>query len=145
MSEVMEKDKSLGLFVAGLKVGRDKVKDREAFVARSQAKYSAPTVGGFQMLGLGGSCGKPAFLLPFATRWTLEKVLALEIVAENFGMRLEYGAYPHLKLPDETEIAAVHDWLHETHVYLRPSYNRKEELIWAIADALRSTEAGTPT
>lgn len=140
MSEVMEKDKSLGLFVAGLKAGRDKVKDREAFVERSQAKYSAPILGGFQMLGLGGSCGKPAFLLPFATRWTEEKVLALEGVAERFGMGMEYGAYPHLKLPDDTEIAAVHDWLHETHVYLRPSYARKEELIGAIAEALKPAE-----
>lgn len=137
MGEVIqEKEKSLGLYVAGLKTGRDKVKDREAFVTRSQAKYNAPTVGGFQMLGLGGSCGKPAFLLPFQTRWTMDGVLALESVAERFGMYIEYGAYPHLKLPDETEIAAVHDWLHETHVYLRPSYERKEELLQAIAEAL---------
>lgn len=138
MSETaQEKDKSLGLFVASLKTSRDKVRDRQAFVERSQAKYRAPTLGGFQMLGLGGSCGKPAFLLPFATRWTLEGVLALEGVAERFGMYVEYGAYPHFKLPDQTEIAAVHDWLHETHVYLRPSYERKEELIQAIAEALR--------
>lgn len=140
MEVIQEKDKSLGLFVAGLKTSKDKVKDREAFVSRSQAKYNAPTVGGFQMLGLGGSCGKPAFLLPFATRWTVEKVLALEAVAERFGMEMEYGAYPHLKLPDQTEIAAVHDWLHETHVYLRPSYERKEELIRAIAEALKPAE-----
>jgi len=140
MEVIEEKNKSLGLFVAGLKTSKDKVKDREAFVARSQAKYSAPTVGGFQMLGLGGSCGKPAFLLPFQTRWTVEKVLALEAVAERFGMEMEYGAYPHLKLPDQTEIAAVHDWLHETHVYLRPSFDRKEELINAIAEALKPAE-----
>lgn len=137
--EIIENtDKSLGVFVAGLKTSKDKVKDREAFVARSQAKYSAPTVGGFQMLGLGGSCGKPAFLLPFATRWTQENVEALEAVAERFGMEMEYGAYPHFKLPDQTEIAAVHDWLHETHVYLRPSYEYKEELLQAIAAALGS-------
>lgn len=140
MEVIQEKDKSLGLYVAGLKTSKDKVKDREAFVARSQTKYNAPRVGGFQMLGLGGSCGKPAFLLPFATRWTVEKVLALEAVAQGFGMEMEYGAYPHLKLPDQTEIAAVHDWLHETHVYLRPSYERKEELIRAIAEALKPAE-----
>ncbi|MDX2008510.1 MAG: hypothetical protein SFU83_24960 [Meiothermus sp.] len=138
MSEaIQEKDKSLGLFVASLKTAKDKVRDREAFVTRSQAKYAAPQVGGFQMLGLGGSCGKPAFLLPFATRWTLDKVEALEAVAEHFGMEIEYGAYPHLKLPDQLEVAAVHDWLNETHVYLRPSYERKEELIQAIAEALK--------
>ena len=32
MEVVQEKDKSLGLFVAGLKTSKDKVKDREAFV-----------------------------------------------------------------------------------------------------------------
>jgi hypothetical protein len=138
MESVIEKDKSLGLFVAGLKTGKDKVKDGEAFVERSQAKYTAPTVGGFQMIGLGGSCGKPAFLLPFATRFTLENTARLEAVAEKFGMTMEYGAYPHFKLPDNTEVAAVHDWLSETHVYLRPSYNRKEELIQAIAAALNA-------
>jgi hypothetical protein len=134
--ETFLENKSLGLFVAGLKTGKDNVKNRAAFVERSQAKYKAPKIGAFQMVGLGGSCGKPAFLLPFATRFTLETTEKLESVAENFGMKMEYGAYPHFKLPDNTEIAAVHDWLNETHVYLRPSYERKEELLQAIADAL---------
>jgi hypothetical protein len=139
MESVIEKDKSLGLFVASLKTARDKVKDRAAFVERSQAKYDAPKVGDFQMVGLGGSCGKPAFLLPFATRFTLGNTEQLESVAEKFGMTMEYGAYPHFKLPDNTEIAAVHDWLSETHVYLRPSYERKEELLQAIANALKTS------
>jgi hypothetical protein len=137
MESLVEKDKSLGLLVAGFKTSRDKVKDRAAFVERSQGKYTVPTLGGFQMVGLGGSCGKPAFLLPFATRFSLENTERLEAVAERFGMTMEYGAYPHFKLPDNTEIAAVHDWLSETHVYLRPSYERKEALIQAIADALK--------
>jgi hypothetical protein len=137
MENVIEKNQSLGLFVANLKTAKDKVKDRAAFVERSQAKYTAPTLGGFQMVGLGGSCGKPAFLLPFATRFTLENTERLESVAAHFGMTMEYGAYPHFKLPDNTEIAAVHDWLNETHVYLRPSYEQKEALIQAIADALK--------
>jgi hypothetical protein len=137
METIVEKDKSLGLLVAGFKTSKDKVRDGAAFVERSQGKYTVPKVGGFQMVGLGGSCGKPAFLLPFATRFTLENTKKLETVAERFGMTMEYGAYPHFKLPDSTEIAAVHDWLGETHVYLRPSYDRKEELIGAIADALK--------
>jgi hypothetical protein len=128
---------SLGSFVAGLKTSKENVKDREAFVQRSQAKYSAPTVGSFQMVGLGGSCGKPAFLLPFATRFTLENTERLEAVAAGLGMTMEYGAYPHFKLLDNTEIAAVHDWLHETHVYVRPSYEHKEDLLDAIAEALK--------
>jgi hypothetical protein len=139
MEAVQEKDKSLGLLVAGFKTSKDKVKDRAAFVERSQGKYTVPTLGGFQMVGLGGSCGRPAFLLQFATRFSLENTAKLETVAERFGMTMEYGAYPHFKLSDNTEIAAVHDWLSETHVYLRPSYERKEELLQAIADALKPT------
>jgi len=53
-------------------------------------------------------------------------------VAERFGMYVEYGAYPHLKLPVDTEIAAVQDWTNATLVFLRPSYESKEELIAAI-------------
>jgi hypothetical protein len=127
---------SLGQFVASLKTSKDNVLNREAFVERSKAKYAAPVLGGFQMVGLGGSCGKPAFLLPFATRFTLENTARLEAVAQRFDMTMEYGAYPHFKSLDNTEIAAIHDWLSETHVYLRPSYERKEELLQAIADAL---------
>lgn len=58
-------------------------------------------------------------------------------MAERFGMYVEYGAYPHLKLPDDTEIAAVQDWISATLVFLRPSYERKEELIAEIAEALQ--------
>ncbi len=127
---------SLGAFVASLKTSKENVKDRTDFVERSQAKYAAPKVGEFQMVGLGGSCGKPAFLLPFATRFTLENTQRLEAVAKTFDMTMEYGAYPHFKSLDNTEVAAIHDWLNETHVYLRPSYERKEELLGAIAETL---------
>ncbi len=127
---------SLGQYVASLKTSKDQVKNREAFLERSQQKYRAPSIGGFPMVGLGGSCGKPAFQLPFVVRFDQDKVLGLEAVAEQFGMYVEYGAYPHLKLPDETEIAAVQDWANATLVFLRPSYERKEELLRAIAEAL---------
>ncbi|NLG08114.1 MAG: hypothetical protein GX560_02510, partial [Deinococcales bacterium] len=50
---------------------------------------------------------------------------------------VEYGAYPHLKLEDGgQEIAAVQDWTTLTLVFLRPSYDRKEELLTAISQAL---------
>lgn len=127
---------SLGQFVASLKASREELRDREAFVARSQEKYLAPTLGGMQMVGLGGSCGKPAFLLPNVVRFDLAKVERLESVAERFGMYVEYGAYPHLKEPDGREIAAVQDWTNATLVFMRPSYARKEELLEAIAEAL---------
>ncbi|PZA07614.1 MULTISPECIES: hypothetical protein [unclassified Meiothermus] len=128
---------SLGQYVASLKASKDLVRDREAFLERCQRKYQTPSLAGFPMVGLGGSCGKPAFLLPLVIRFDQDTVLALEAVAERFGMYVEYGAYPHLKLPDETEIAAVQDWTNATLVFLRPSYEHKEELLVAIAEALK--------
>ena len=127
---------SLGQFVASLKATRDQLSDREAFVARSQSKYDTPSVAGLPMVGLGGSCGKPAFLLPNVVRFDIAKVERLEAVAETFGMFVEYGAYPHLKEPGDKEIAAVQDWTNATLVFLRPGYDRKEELLDAISDAL---------
>lgn len=70
---------SLGQFFASLKATRDQLSDREAFGARSQSKYDAPSVTGLPMVGLGGSCGKPAFLLPNVVRFDLEKVERLEV------------------------------------------------------------------
>ncbi len=58
-------------------------------------------------------------------------------MAERFGMYVEYGAYPHLKLPDDTEIAAGKNKRNATLVFLRPSYENKEALIEAIAQALK--------
>jgi hypothetical protein len=130
---------SLGHYVASLKASRAQLSDREAFVARSQSKYDAPTIAGLPMVGLGGSCGKPAFLLPTVVRFDLAKVERLEAVAEQFGMFVEYGAYPHLKEPGDKEIAAVQDWTNATLVFLRPGYDRKEELLAAIAQALRDS------
>ena len=127
---------SLGQYVASLKATRAQLSDREAFVSRSQRKYDAPSVAGLPMVGLGGSCGKPAFLLPNVVRFDLEKVERLEAVAERFGMFVEYGAYPHLKEPGDKEIAAVQDWTNATLIFLRPGYDRKEELLAAISKAL---------
>ena len=62
----------------------------------------------------------------------------LEAVAERFASFVEYGAYPHLKLLDGgQETAAIQDWTVGAFVFLRPGYERKEELLAAIADALR--------
>ena len=127
---------SLGQYVASLKATRAQLSDREAFVSRSQRKYDAPSVAGLPMVGLGGSCGKPAFLLPNVVRFDLEKVERLEAVAETFGMFVEYGAYPHLKEPGDKGIAAVQDWTNATLIFLRPGYDRKEELLAAISKAL---------
>jgi hypothetical protein len=129
---------SLGQFVGSLKVSREQVMDREAFLQRCEKKYTPPTVAGLPMVGLGGSCGKPAFLLPFVVRFDLTTVANLETVAEQFDMYVEYGAYPHLKLKSNSqEIAAVQDWTNATLLFLRPSYERKEELLQTLQAALQ--------
>ena len=127
---------TLGQYVGSIKASRDQIHDRNAFLERCARKYTAPTLAGLPMVGLGGSCGKPAFLLPFVVRFNAYKLERFEAVAERFGMFVEYGAYPHLKLEGGQEIAAVQDWTNATLVFLRPSYERKEELLQAIQEAL---------
>lgn len=128
---------SLGAFVGSLKASRDQVRDREAFLARSASKTASPSLAGMPMVGLGGSCGKPAFLLPFVVRFEHTNLSRLEALANDWGMFVEYGAYPHLKLEDGgQEIAAIQDWTQSTLVFIRPGFDRKEELLQAIRDVL---------
>ena len=132
---------SLGQYVGSLKAARDQVHDREAFLERCARKYETPSVAGLPMVGLGGSCGKPAFLLPFVVRFDHTTVENLEAVAEQFDMFVEYGAYPHLKLNEGgQEIAAVQDWTNATLLFLRPSFDQKEELLKALQAALQPKE-----
>ncbi len=132
---------SLGQYVGSLKAARDQVHDREAFLERCARKYQTLSLAGLPMVGLGGSCGKPAFLLPFVVRLDREAVERLEEVAERFDMFVEYGAYPHLKLKEGgQEIAAVQDWTSATLIFLRPSFDRKEELLQALQAALQPRE-----
>jgi hypothetical protein len=128
---------TLGAYVGSLKAPRDLVRDRAAFLARSAAKTEGPSLADMPLVGLGGSCGKPAFLLPFVIRFDEANLLRLEAVAANRDMFVEYGAYPHLKLADGArEIAAVQDWTQSTLVFMRPSYDEKEALLAEIRDAL---------
>ena len=128
---------TLGQLVGSFKGSRELVRDRHAFLQRSASKHDLPQLAGLPMLGLGGSCGKPAFQVPHVVRFDDAKLERLERTAARFGMFVEYGAYPHLKLEDGgQEIAAVQDWTTLTLVFLRPSYDRKEELLTAISQAL---------
>jgi len=98
---------TLGQLVGSFKGSRELVRDRHAFLKRSAGKLDDA------------------------------KLERLEQTAARFGMFVEYGAYPHLKLEDGgQEIAAVQDWTTLTLVFLRPSYDRKEELLTAISQAL---------
>jgi len=129
---------TLGAYVASLKAARDTVRDRAAFLERSGRKPHAPTVAGLDMVGLGGSCGKPAFGLGRTVTFDDANLERLERVAAEFDCFVEYGAYPHLKLLDGgVELAAVQDWSVGAFVFLRPGYDGKEALLSAIDTALR--------
>ena len=128
---------TLGQIVGSFKGSRDVLRDRHAFLQRSKRKFDVPDLAGLPMLGLGGSCGKPAFQLPTVVRFDANKLERLERTAERFNMFVEYGAYPHLKMNDGgQEIAAIQDWTTLTLVFMRPSYPDKEALITALKEAL---------
>ncbi|OWL95428.1 hypothetical protein CBQ26_11725 [Deinococcus indicus] len=131
---------SVGPYVASLKTSPALVRDRQAFLQRTRLRGEVPTVAGMPLVGLGGSCGKPAFLLPYLVHWNEENTLALEGVAQEFACFVEYGAYPHLKLNEGgQEVAAVQDWSNMGMVFVRPGYERGEELLVRLRDALAPT------
>ena len=129
---------TVGPWIAAQKLpSRDVARDRLAFLERTRLRQTPQAVAGFPLVGLGGSCGKPCFALPFVLTWTEANTRALEAVAAEFGCYVEYGVYPHLKLPDtDQEVAAVQDWTTFGMVYLRPGYERAEELLVRLAGAL---------
>lgn len=128
---------NVGPYVASLKTSPAQVRDRAAFLERARLRDEVPLVVGMPLVGLGGSCGKPAFLLPYLIRWDEANTRALEDVAAEFGCFVEYGAYPHLKLEGGQEIAAVQDWENMAMVFVRPGYERGEEVLTRLAEALR--------
>ena len=129
---------NVGPYVASLKTSPAQVRDRAAFLDRARLRDEVPHVAGMPLVGLGGSCGKPAFLLPYLIRWDDANTGALEAAAAEFGCFVEYGAYPHLKLEDGgQEIAAVQDWENMAMVFVRPGYERGEEVLTRLAEALR--------
>ena len=117
-------------------------RDRAAFLERVRVRDETPTVAGLKLVGLGGSCGKPAFALPHEIRWDERNLGALEGVAAEFACFVEYGAYPHLKLEDGgQEVAAVQDWVGHAVVFVRPGYERGEELLARLAETLAGPTA----
>ncbi len=128
----------VGAWVAAQKLPDKKLAlDRDAFLERVMVRAESPSVAGLSLVGLGGSCGKPCFALPYRVVWTDESLDALERVARDHACFLEYGAYPHLKLEDGgAEVAAVQDWTTFGTVYIRPGYEHGEELLLELARAL---------
>ncbi|GGM21684.1 hypothetical protein [Deinococcus aerophilus] len=112
-------------------------RDRQAFLERTRHRQQAHEVAGLPLVGLGGSCGKPCFALPYTLSWNDANTRELEQIGADFGCFVEYGVYPHLKLLDgEQEVAAVQDWTTFATVYLRPGYERAEELLTELRDRL---------
>lgn len=130
---------TVGPWIAAQKLPRkDLGRDRLAFLERTALRADAQQVAGLPLIGMGGSCGKPAFALPYLLTWTDENTGRLEDVAAEYGCYVEYGLYPHLKQHDgDLEVAAVQDWTTLAMVYLRPGYERAEELLGSLAAALR--------
>ncbi|WP_293914461.1 hypothetical protein [Deinococcus sp.] len=135
---------AIGPWVAAQKLpSKDLALDRQVFLERTRGRAQAPSVAGLPLIGLGGSCGKPCFALPYILVWSEANTLALETVAQNFGCFVEYGAYPHLKLRgDGQEVAAVQDWATFGTVYLRPGYEQAEELLMCLLETLQPASAG---
>ncbi|GAA5512355.1 hypothetical protein Dcar01_01069 [Deinococcus carri] len=129
---------TVGPWIAAQKLPhREAARDRLAFLERVQVRQDPRAVAGFPLVGLGGSCGKPCFALPYTLAWTDENTRQLEDVAREFGCYVEYGVYPHLKLHEnDQEVAAVQDWTTFAAVYLRPGYERAEELLVRLAETL---------
>ena len=128
----------VGAWVMAQKLpGPKQALDREAFLERVKGRVETPTIAGLPLIGLGGSCGKPCFQLPYRLTWNSENLDALEAVAREHDCFIEYGAYPHLKLNDGgQEVAAVQDWTTFSMVFMRPGYERGEELLSELARAL---------
>jgi hypothetical protein len=45
-------------------------RDRAAFLERTYLRSEAKTVAGLPLVGMGGSCSKPCFALPYLIRWS---------------------------------------------------------------------------
>lgn len=129
---------TVGPWIAAQKLpSKDAGRDRQAFLERTRLREKKHEVAGLPLIGMGGSCGKPAFALPYLLTWNEENTQALEKVADEFGCYIEYGLYPHLKLSEgDLEVAAVQDWTSLAMIYVRPGYERAEELLARLAEAL---------
>lgn len=130
---------TVGPWVAAQKLSsKDLALDRPAFLERTLNRAETPTAAGLPLIGLGGSCGKPCFALPYVLTWTDKNTRALEALAAEFDCFVEYGAYPHLKQHEGgQEVAAVQDWTTFGMVFMRPGYEQGVELLAHLADTLR--------
>ncbi|OWL95429.1 hypothetical protein CBQ26_11730 [Deinococcus indicus] len=103
---------------------------RAAFLERARLRAAYPGEQGLPLLGVGSSCGKPAFALPYPLTWTEQNLLALEALARQHRSYVEYGHLAHLRqIATDKELAAVQDWTPFGVVYLRAEYGHAQELL----------------
>ena len=128
----------VGPWVAAQKLpSKDVALDRLTFLERTRVRAQTLAVAGLPLVGLGGSCGKPCFALPYVLTWNDENTRALEALAQDFGCFVEYGVYPHLKQQDGgQEVTAVQDWSTFGMVFMRPGYDQGVELLEQLRDRL---------
>ncbi len=83
---------------------------RRRFLERVARRPTDLREQGLAFIGIGGACGKPAFMLPYPLVWNEASTLALEALAARWHCRVEYGALAHLKRRrDDRELAALQD------------------------------------
>ena len=103
---------------------------RVAFLERARLRAAYPGEQGLPLLGIGSSCGKPAFALPYPLTWTEQNLLTLEALARQHRSYVEYGHLAHLRqIATDKELAAVQDWTPFGVVYLRAEYGHAQELL----------------
>ena len=129
---------TVGPWIAAQKLpSKDVALDRLTFLERTRVRAQTLAVAGLPLVGLGGSCGKPCFALPYVLTWNDENTRALEALAQDFGCFVEYGVYPHLKQQDGgQEVTAVQDWSTFGMVFMRPGYDQSVELLEQLRDRL---------
>lgn len=117
------------------RTGEDR--SRLAFLERARLRAAYPGEQGLPLLGIGSSCGKPAFALPFALTWTEQSLDALETLARQYHCRVHYGHLAHVvHVATNKELAALQDWTPFGVVYLRPDYAHAQELLRDLIAAL---------
>lgn len=117
---------------------------RRSFLERARMRAAHESEQGLALLGVGSSCGKPAFALPYHLTWTEENTRGLEALASEYDCYVEYGNVAHLKQTrDGRELAAIQDWQPFGVVYLRAEYAYADELLHDLVETLRPRDTSS--
>jgi len=116
---------------------------RTGFLERAQLRAAYPGEQGLPLLGIGSSCGKPAFALPYPLRWGEDNVLALEALAARYRSYVEYGHLAHLRQTvTDKELAAIQDGVPFGTVYLRAEYGHADAPLRDLVNTLHPAHTG---